>query len=122
MLKLVDYGMVRRYKNSDGNRRKPRYRPGFRGTLRYSSVRVHDGKEQVPSDDFVSMAYSGAELLLVNLPWKLVSVEEIRQTKLDFVSNSTRHLTAYSSILAHPEFSVSHANWTVFLNVLRSNF
>ncbi|EFO86772.1 hypothetical protein CRE_04548 [Caenorhabditis remanei] len=101
VLKLVDYGMVRRYKNSDGNRRKPRYRPGFRGTLRYSSVRVHDGKEQVPSDDFVSMAYSGAELLLVNLPWKLVSVEEIRQTKLDFHTPNSPFL-----MLTGPYFSI----------------
>ncbi|PIC42307.1 hypothetical protein B9Z55_009429 [Caenorhabditis nigoni] len=101
VLKLVDYGMVRRYKNPDGTRRKARHRPGFRGTLRYSSARVHDGKEQVPSDDFVSMAYSGAELLLVNLPWKLVCVEDIKQAKLDFHAPNSPFL-----LLTGPYFSV----------------
>ncbi|CCD64903.1 non-specific serine/threonine protein kinase [Caenorhabditis elegans] len=101
VLKLVDYGMVRRFKNVDGTRRKQRYKPGFRGTLRYSSVRVHDGKEQTPVDDFVSMAYSGAELLLVNLPWKLVSTDDIRQTKVDFNTPNSPYL-----LLTGPYFSV----------------
>lgn len=84
VLKLVDYGLVRRFMNPDGTRRKPRSRPGFRGTLRYVSVRVHDRKEQSPADDFVSMAYSGVELLLVNLPWKLLHIEELRDAKEEF--------------------------------------
>uniref|UniRef100_A0A1I7U3U4 non-specific serine/threonine protein kinase n=2 Tax=Caenorhabditis tropicalis TaxID=1561998 RepID=A0A1I7U3U4_9PELO len=101
VLKLVDYGMVRRFKNPDGTRRKARNKPGFRGTLRYSSIRVHDGKEQVPADDLVSMAYSGAELLLVNLPWKLVCTEDIKQAKIDFQVPNSPFL-----LLTGPFFSV----------------
>ncbi|CAP30353.2 Protein CBG11150 [Caenorhabditis briggsae] len=84
VLKLVDYGLVRRFMNPDGTRRKLRNRPGFRGTLRYVSVRVHDRKDQSPADDFVSMAYSGVELLLVNLPWKLTHIEDLRNAKEEF--------------------------------------
>ncbi|UMM16965.1 hypothetical protein L5515_013754 [Caenorhabditis briggsae] len=84
VLKLVDYGLVRRFMNPDGTRRKLRNRPGFRGTLRYVSVRVHDRKDQSPADDFVSMAYSGVELLLVNLPWKLTHIEDLSNAKEEF--------------------------------------
>ncbi|CAI2344074.1 unnamed protein product [Caenorhabditis sp. 36 PRJEB53466] len=84
VLKLVDYGLVRRFKDADGTRRKPRSRPGFRGTLRYVSIRVHDRKEQCPADDFVSMAYSGAELLLIDLPWKWLHSDELRGAKEEF--------------------------------------
>ncbi|CAI2348187.1 unnamed protein product [Caenorhabditis sp. 36 PRJEB53466] len=101
VLKLVDYGLVRRYKNADGTRRKPRCRPGFRGTLRYVSIRVHDRKDQVPADDFVSLAYSGAELLLVNLPWKLLHPDDFRQAKLDFHVPNSPFLQ-----LTGPHFSV----------------
>ncbi|EGT35983.1 hypothetical protein CAEBREN_09991 [Caenorhabditis brenneri] len=107
VLKLVDYGLVRRFMNADGTRRKPRARPGFRypilefphlvfmyrGTLRYVSVRVHDRKEQSPADDFVSMAYSGVELLLVNLPWKLLHIEELRNAKEEFQQPNSPFLT-----------------------------
>ncbi|CAD6196701.1 unnamed protein product [Caenorhabditis auriculariae] len=92
VLKLVDYGLVRRYKNADGTIRKPRTRPGFRGTLRYVSVRVHDRMEQCPADDLVSMVYSGVECLLVDLPWKLYPSDEYRRSKLEFQSSDSPYL------------------------------
>uniref|UniRef100_A0A8R1HV48 Reverse transcriptase domain-containing protein n=1 Tax=Caenorhabditis japonica TaxID=281687 RepID=A0A8R1HV48_CAEJA len=101
VLKLVDYGLVRRFKNIDGTRRKARSRPGFRGTLRYVSVRVHDRKEQCPADDFISMAYSGVELLLINLPWKLIHVDEFKNAKQEFQSHNSAFLS-----LTGPIYSV----------------
>ncbi|CAI5444312.1 unnamed protein product [Caenorhabditis angaria] len=110
VLKLVDYGLVRRYKNDDGSWRKQRYRPGFRGTLRYVSPRVHDKKEQSPADDLVSMAYSGVELLLMNLPWKLVAVDELKEAKEEFHSSSSPYLALcgpHYSLFCRAIFSLS---------------
>jgi serine/threonine protein kinase len=43
---LVDYGLVRCYRSPDGRPKPRRKRAGFRGTLRYVSIRVHDREEQ----------------------------------------------------------------------------
>lgn len=42
---------------------KPRPYVPFVGTMRYSSVRAHYGREQGPSDDVISMIYVIAELI-----------------------------------------------------------
>ncbi|ETN70836.1 hypothetical protein NECAME_14502 [Necator americanus] len=59
VLILVDFGLVRRYKNLDGTVRPLRSRAGFRGTVRYVSIRVHERVDQGPADDLVSLVYSG---------------------------------------------------------------
>ncbi|KAL6726402.1 hypothetical protein Aduo_008375 [Ancylostoma duodenale] len=58
VLVLVDFGLVRRYKNMDGTVRPLRSRAGFRGTVRYVSIRVHERIDQGPADDLVSLVYS----------------------------------------------------------------
>ncbi|KAK6744103.1 hypothetical protein RB195_011046 [Necator americanus] len=58
VLILVDFGLVRRYKNLDGTVRPLRSRAGFRGTVRYVSIRVHERVDQGPADDLVSLVYS----------------------------------------------------------------
>ncbi|CAJ0573233.1 unnamed protein product, partial [Mesorhabditis spiculigera] len=88
---LLDFGLVRRYLNEDGTLRTPRENCGFRGTVRYVSVRVHKHMEQAPCDDLVSMFYTGLELLLSDLPWKTKKhTREIKRMKeeigkIDFV-------------------------------------
>ncbi|VDM42754.1 unnamed protein product [Toxocara canis] len=51
---------------------KPRQYVPFVGTLRYSSVRAHRGREQGPSDDIISLIYMVAELVSGRLPWRSV--------------------------------------------------
>uniref|UniRef100_F1L576 Tau-tubulin kinase 2 n=1 Tax=Ascaris suum TaxID=6253 RepID=F1L576_ASCSU len=51
---------------------KPRLFVPFVGTLRYSSVRAHRGREQGPSDDIISLIYMIAELVSGRLPWRSV--------------------------------------------------
>ncbi|VDK27986.1 unnamed protein product [Gongylonema pulchrum] len=51
---------------------KPRSFVPFVGTLRYSSVRAHRGREQGPSDDIISLIYMIAELISGKLPWRSV--------------------------------------------------
>ncbi|KAE9419633.1 hypothetical protein Angca_005088, partial [Angiostrongylus cantonensis] len=82
ILVIVDFGLVRRYKNIDGTTRPLRPKAGFRGTVRYVSIRVHDRIDQGPADDLVSLVYSGLELLIGDLPWKyIVKGEEVKRAK-----------------------------------------
>ncbi|PAV87444.1 hypothetical protein WR25_18589 [Diploscapter pachys] len=73
VLMLVDFGLVRRYRQPTGELRAPRIRTGFRGTLRYASLRAHHRIEQGPSDDLIAIVYSGYELMVGELPWQLLS-------------------------------------------------
>ncbi|CAD5232174.1 unnamed protein product [Bursaphelenchus xylophilus] len=69
-LLLVDFGLVRRFRNTDGQLRPRRDRTGFRGTLRYVSIRVHKREEQGPSDDLMALYFSLLEIIRGDLPWK----------------------------------------------------
>ncbi|VBB34682.1 unnamed protein product [Acanthocheilonema viteae] len=79
---IVDFGMARQYRFDDGMVRKERYYAGFRGTMRYVSVTVHERRDQGPVDDFWSMFYSLIELLQGSLPWSsFVEPNEIAKYK-----------------------------------------
>ncbi|CAG9537337.1 unnamed protein product [Cercopithifilaria johnstoni] len=66
---IVDFGMARQYRFDDGMVRKERYYAGFRGTMRYVPVTVHERRDQGPVDDCWSMFYSLIELIQGTLPW-----------------------------------------------------
>ncbi|CAD6185996.1 unnamed protein product [Caenorhabditis auriculariae] len=84
VLMLLDFGLIRRFKEENGDLRPPRKKAGFRGTQRYVSTRVHARLEQTPCDDLVSLLYSGYELLIGELPWKFLEKnDEIRRFKED---------------------------------------
>ncbi|KAK0425682.1 hypothetical protein QR680_009321 [Steinernema hermaphroditum] len=79
---LVDFGMTRRFRSEAGSFRKERVYAGFRGTLRYVSLTVHDRREQGPVDDLWSLLYSIIELGEGGLPWKnLVDPDDIARKK-----------------------------------------
>uniref|UniRef100_A0A0R3RGT0 non-specific serine/threonine protein kinase n=1 Tax=Elaeophora elaphi TaxID=1147741 RepID=A0A0R3RGT0_9BILA len=67
---IVDYGLARKFRQSDGIPIERRKRAGFRGTLRYVSMRVHDRKEQGPSDDLIALLFTLIEILKGELPWR----------------------------------------------------
>lgn len=90
---LLDFGLVRRYKDSDGEWRVHREKAGFRGTQRYVSIRVHQRLEQTPTDDMVSLLYTAFELLAGELPWRnLEKSEDIWKIKEAMVRRSERLL------------------------------
>ncbi|TKR72621.1 hypothetical protein L596_020039 [Steinernema carpocapsae] len=85
---LVDFGMCRQFRNPKGEKRRPRRSPGFRGTVKYASLNVHELKEQSVVDDFISLYYGLIELLTGSLPWRTRhDVNEVakckRQMKLE---------------------------------------
>lgn len=79
---IVDFGMTRQYRNQNGAFRKERAYAGFRGTMRYVSLTVHERKEQGPADDFWSLLYTLIELAEGGLPWKqLIEPDDIANKK-----------------------------------------
>lgn len=81
-LYLVDFGLARVYRGADGKLKPPRQRAGFRGTLRYVSLRVHDRVEQGPADDLVALFFALLEMLYGELPWRRCTHQsEIRAAK-----------------------------------------
>ncbi|KAH7730362.1 serine/threonine protein kinase [Aphelenchoides avenae] len=57
----------------------------FVGTKRYSSLKVHQGFEQGPSDDIISVIYCVAEMMSARLPWRsLKDMLKIAESKAEF--------------------------------------
>uniref|UniRef100_A0A0R3RST5 Protein kinase domain-containing protein n=1 Tax=Elaeophora elaphi TaxID=1147741 RepID=A0A0R3RST5_9BILA len=54
---LLDFGMCRKYLNSQSSVRNPRRSAGFRGTIRYASISSHISREQCRKDDLESWMY-----------------------------------------------------------------
>lgn len=67
---IIDFGLARRFRDENGKIKKPRERVGFRGTLRYVSLRMHNKLECGPADDLISLFYSFLELIYGNLSWQ----------------------------------------------------
>ena len=68
-------GMARLYIKTDpvtGQRtiRRPRTVAGFRGTLRYAAIGVHENRDQCRKDDVEGWFYTLIELTTGNIPWK----------------------------------------------------
>ncbi|VDM99828.1 unnamed protein product [Thelazia callipaeda] len=83
---IVDFGMARLYRFDDGIVRRERYYAGFRGTLRYVSVTVHERRDQGPVDDLWSLFYSLIELIQGYLPWSsMIEPNEIAKYKKNVV-------------------------------------
>uniref|UniRef100_F1LAH5 non-specific serine/threonine protein kinase n=1 Tax=Ascaris suum TaxID=6253 RepID=F1LAH5_ASCSU len=80
---IVDYGLARRFRHSNGRLRPLREQCGFRGTTTYASLRSHDGKDLGPSDDLISLFYSAIEMVKGELPWKnLRRTEDVKFCKM----------------------------------------
>ncbi|CAP31839.1 Protein CBG12956 [Caenorhabditis briggsae] len=108
VLKLLDYGLVRRYKEADGEWRQHRAKAGFRGTQRYVSTRVHRRLEQTPADDMVSLMYTAFELLAGELPWRNLEKsddiwkikEAVQYGHIEYFSGMARELFDFSKLVS----------------------
>lgn len=82
----MDYGLARKFRQPDGRPVEKRKRAGFRGTLRYVSMRVHDRLEQGPSDDLIALFFALIEMLKGDLPWRNEkSDQKIKNAKMELV-------------------------------------
>nr|CDJ84024.1 Serine threonine protein kinase-related domain containing protein [Haemonchus contortus] len=77
---LLDFGLARQFKEKGKIRRRGHV--GFRGTLRYVSLNVHERRDQCTCDDLISNFYTMAELCEGTLPWtRLRDPEDIARRK-----------------------------------------
>lgn len=73
---MVDFGLCKQYKSSNGEIKPARASVQFRGTLRYASLTAHNGEDQSPRDDLESWFYVLVEFLVGDLPWSVYKKKE----------------------------------------------
>lgn len=66
---LLDYGLVRLHLDDSGKPVPERPKTGFRGTVRYASIAVHERKDAGRKDDMWSLLYTIVEWFQGRLPW-----------------------------------------------------
>jgi len=77
---IVDFGLSRRYIDSNGKHIPWVKKKGFTGTVRYITKNLHDGNEPSRRDDLGSVGYVLMYTLLGRLPWQGISAKS-KKTK-----------------------------------------
>lgn len=80
---LIDFGLAKRYVDSNGTHVEPTAAGGFRGSTTYASINAHLGSEQSRRDDLWSWLYMVLESYPYcgTLPWRRVSKEGTAYSK-----------------------------------------
>ena len=77
---VVDWGLVRRFRDEAGRLLPARPEAAFRGSTTYASVHAHTHHDQGRRDDLWSWLYVVVELLEGTLPWRAIPrVEGLRE-------------------------------------------
>ncbi|KAG5494033.1 hypothetical protein JKF63_01866 [Porcisia hertigi] len=101
---LIDFGLARRFRRSNGEIRPPRDNAGFRGTSRYASVASHHHHELGRVDDIWSLLFMLVEFATGTLPWrKYKEKDDIGRCKEESISpHLVRNLPReFQPFLAH---------------------
>lgn len=101
---IIDFGLARRYRRSNGDIRPPRENAGFRGTSRYASVTSHHHQELGRVDDLWSLLFMLVEFATGTLPWrKYKDKEDIGRCKEESITpHLVRNLPReFQPFLAH---------------------
>jgi tau tubulin kinase len=85
---MIDFGLCRSYRNSEGILREERKHVGFRGTVAYASINAHEGRDLGRVDDLWSMFYMLVEFVRGDLPWKVKDKEKVAELKKKYTNES----------------------------------
>jgi len=85
---LIDYGLSRRYRATDGTIKPKRSNVRWVGSRRYMSLNTHFRKEQGRRDDLWSLLYVLLEFLNGTLPWAhlrgIVNLDKVQEMKIQY--------------------------------------
>ncbi|GAQ87395.1 Serine Threonine protein kinase [Klebsormidium nitens] len=90
---MVDFGLAKKYRDSEGRVNPARPVAEFRGTSHYASVNAHKSKELGRRDDLWSLLYVLVEFLEGDLPWRSQSnKDKILESKEFYNQNPEKFL------------------------------
>jgi serine/threonine protein kinase len=85
-LYIIDFGLSKWFLDSSGNHMKEKTTKTMVGTIKYSSINIHNGIEPSRRDDLESLCYTfmslyGKELMWVNVCEELKRIDETDETQ-----------------------------------------
>ena len=131
ILYLIDFGLSKKYINSNGNHIEFKLGKNMTGTARYCSIYMHQGIEQSRRDDLESIGYVLIYFLKGNLPWQNVKVnnnekhfEKIGQMKKnisieELCSNFPYEFVKYFEYVKQLEFD-EDPNYNMLIELFQS--
>ena len=79
ILYTIDFGLAKKFSDSDGQHIKFRDGRPLTGTARYASINTHKGIEQSRRDDLESLTYVFVYLLKGRLPWQNLKAKDVKE-------------------------------------------
>ena len=83
---IIDFGLAKYYKDSEGNHIPFVEKKGMIGTARYASVYAHLGQEQSRRDDLEALGYVLLYFIKGRLPWQNIFAET-KEEKYEKIKN-----------------------------------
>lgn len=101
-LYLIDYGLAKKWKSSDGKHIPMREGKSLTGTARYASANTHLGLEQSRRDDLEGAGYVLLYLLKGELPWQGLRARN-KEEKYQKIKESKVNTPVDQLCLGYPE-------------------